>query len=100
MSEDLSKVAQASARILCIGRPRVVADLFTPRVTDTGWRTTPGRGFHGRSAEAFGSIGQDGEAPEDQTMNTVPSPTTLVPNASYDTTRFNALRHGVLSRHT
>jgi hypothetical protein len=25
---------------------------------------------------------------------------TLVPNSSYETTRFNALRHGVLSRHT
>ena len=33
-------------------------------------------------------------------MNTLPSPVTLVPNASYETTRFNALRHGVLSRHT
>ena len=33
-------------------------------------------------------------------MNTVPSPATLVPNSSYETTRFNALRHGVLSRHT
>ena len=33
-------------------------------------------------------------------MNTVPSPATLVPNSSYNTTRFNALRHGVLSRHT
>ncbi len=33
-------------------------------------------------------------------MNTLPSPITLVPNSSYETTRFNALRHGVLSRHT
>jgi hypothetical protein len=33
-------------------------------------------------------------------MNTVPSPAALVPNTSYETTRFNALRHGVLSRHT
>jgi hypothetical protein len=33
-------------------------------------------------------------------MNTLPSPATLVPNSSYETTRFNALRHGVLSRHT
>jgi hypothetical protein len=33
-------------------------------------------------------------------MNTVPSPATLTPNSSYETTRFNALRHGVLSRHT
>ena len=33
-------------------------------------------------------------------MNTLPSPVTLVPNSSYETTRFNALRHGVLSRHT
>ena len=33
-------------------------------------------------------------------MNTLPSPMTLVPNSSYETTRFNALRHGVLSRHT
>ena len=33
-------------------------------------------------------------------MNILPSPTTLVPNSSYETTRFNALRHGVLSRHT
>ena len=32
-------------------------------------------------------------------MNTLPSPMTLVPNSSYETTRFNALRHGVLSRH-
>ena len=31
-------------------------------------------------------------------MNTLPSPVTLVPNSSYETTRFNALRHGVLSR--
>jgi hypothetical protein len=33
-------------------------------------------------------------------MNTLPSPATLVPTSSYETTRFNALRHGVLSRHT
>ena len=33
-------------------------------------------------------------------MNTLPSPVTLVPNSSYETTRFNALGHGVLSRHT
>ncbi len=33
-------------------------------------------------------------------MNTLPSPVTLVPNSSYEATRFNALRHGVLSRHT
>ena len=33
-------------------------------------------------------------------MNTLPSPVTLVPNSSYETTRFNALRHGVLSRYT
>ena len=33
-------------------------------------------------------------------MNTLPSPATMVPNPSYETTRFNALRHGVLSRHT
>ena len=33
-------------------------------------------------------------------MNTLPSPATLVPNSSYETTRFNALRHGILSRHT
>jgi hypothetical protein len=33
-------------------------------------------------------------------MNTVLSPATLVANSSYETTRFNALRHGVLSRHT
>jgi hypothetical protein len=30
----------------------------------------------------------------------MPSPVALVPNTSYETTRFNALRHGVLSRHT
>ena len=33
-------------------------------------------------------------------MNTLPSPVALVPNRSYETTRFNALRHGTLSRHT
>ena len=33
-------------------------------------------------------------------MNTLPSPVTLVPDSSYETARFNALRHGVLSRHT
>src|SRR6476660_6112380 len=33
-------------------------------------------------------------------MNTLPSPVALVPNSSYETTRFNALRHGILSRHT
>ena len=33
-------------------------------------------------------------------MSTLPLPMTLVPNSSYETTRFNALRHGVLSRHT
>ena len=33
-------------------------------------------------------------------MNALPSPATTVPNPSYETTRFNALRHGVLSRHT
>jgi hypothetical protein len=33
-------------------------------------------------------------------MNTMPSPAALVPSTSYETTRFNALRHGVLSRHT
>ena len=43
---------------------------------------------------------QIGAAQRDATMNTLPSPVTLVPNSSYETTRFNALRHGVLSRHT
>jgi hypothetical protein len=33
-------------------------------------------------------------------MNTLLSPLTLAPNSRYETTRFNALRHGVLSRHT
>jgi hypothetical protein len=33
-------------------------------------------------------------------MTTLPSPVTLVPSSGYETTRFNALRHGVLSRHT
>ena len=33
-------------------------------------------------------------------MNTVPSPERLVPNSSYETTRFNAMQHGVLSRYT
>jgi hypothetical protein len=33
-------------------------------------------------------------------MTTVPSPETIAPITSYETTRFNALRHGVLSRHT
>ena len=32
-------------------------------------------------------------------MNALTPPSTAVPNASYDETRFNALRHGVLSRH-
>ena len=30
-------------------------------------------------------------------MNSIPSPSTVVPAANYDGTRFNALRHGVLS---
>ena len=33
-------------------------------------------------------------------MTAVPSPAPMVLTASYETTRFNALRHGVLSRHT
>ena len=33
-------------------------------------------------------------------MNTLPSPERLVATSSYETTRFNAFRHGVLSRHT
>jgi|GEM_PF-1972380 len=33
-------------------------------------------------------------------MNALPSQATVVPNASYEDTRFNALRHGVLSRYT
>ena len=32
-------------------------------------------------------------------MNAMPPPGTAVQNASYETTRFNALQHGVLSRH-
>lgn len=32
-------------------------------------------------------------------MNALTPPPTAVPNASYDETRFNALQHGVLSRH-
>src|SRR3954454_3978024 len=35
---------------------------------------------------------------KDTMMNAMP-PTDAVPNASYETTRFNALQHGVLSRH-
>jgi hypothetical protein len=33
-------------------------------------------------------------------MNTMPSPAAVAPSVSYETTRFNALRHGVLSRYT
>src|ERR1700704_2419349 len=33
-------------------------------------------------------------------MNTMPSPAVVVPANGYETTRFNALRHGVLSRYT
>ena len=32
-------------------------------------------------------------------MNALTPPPTAVPNASYEETRFNALQHGVLSRH-
>jgi hypothetical protein len=32
-------------------------------------------------------------------MNTMPSPAVVAPAASYETTRFNALQHGVLSRY-
>ncbi len=44
-----------------------VANLFTRCVANQDWRRTPGRGFHGRSVETFGAIGQDGEPPEDTT---------------------------------
>ena len=33
-------------------------------------------------------------------MNTMPAPAVVLPAGSYETTRFNALRHGVLSRYT
>ena len=33
-------------------------------------------------------------------MNTMPSPADVVPTGNYETTRFNALQHGVLSRYT
>ncbi len=33
-------------------------------------------------------------------MNTVPIPAEMIPAVSYETTRFNALRHGVLSQYT
>ncbi len=33
-------------------------------------------------------------------MNTIPSPAAVASSVSYETTRFNALRHGVLSRYT
>lgn len=32
-------------------------------------------------------------------MNTMPSPTVVTPNGNYETTRFNAMKHGVLSRY-
>ncbi len=32
-------------------------------------------------------------------MNALSQPATVVPNASYEETRFNALHHGVLSRY-
>jgi hypothetical protein len=34
------------------------------------------------------------------TMNTLPTPAELTPCGNYQATRFNALRHGVLSRYT
>jgi hypothetical protein len=36
---------------------------------------------------------------EFSTMNTMPAPAAAMPGGSYESTRFNALRHGVLSRY-
>ncbi len=43
---------------------------------------------------------QNGARQEVSAMNTMPSLATVAPTVSYETTRFNALRHGVLSRYT
>ena len=75
-------------------------DVLADRPADRGRPGAAGCGIHNRSTAAPRPAREVATAQEKPTMDPVRAPPEVVVPGSYGTTRFNALRHGVLSRYT